>query len=136
MMTGEPSALQMQATQQNNIQNKAFTQLAQQLEGMNTHIVQQIEAIATYIAQIKERQAATTISTSTIPTIATSTLQLRVLTLIITLVDNRVRRPKPVLPNVEMYNGINKAAYQTFYSKLWVKLMLDQAAISSYYGCI
>jgi hypothetical protein len=35
-----------------------------------------------------------------------------------------------------MYNSTDKAVYQTFYSKLQAKLMLDQAAISSYHRCM
>jgi hypothetical protein len=50
--------------------------------------------------------------------------------------EDLVRRPKPVLPDVEIYNGTDKAAYQTFCSKLQAKLMLNQATISSYHRCM
>jgi hypothetical protein len=35
-----------------------------------------------------------------------------------------------------MYDSTDKAVYQTFRSKLQAKLMLDQAAIGSYHGCM
>jgi hypothetical protein len=47
-----------------------------------------------------------------------------------------MRRPKPILPDPDRYDGVDKAVYNVFRSNLLRKLEVDRLAFGSYYNCM
>jgi hypothetical protein len=106
------------------MQTNLMAQMAQQ--------AQLLQNIANQITQLKQQQTADATVAAT-PTPQTTPIAP---TPAATPIDDPVRRPKPILPDLECYDGVDKAAYNVFRAHLTTKLEIDHLALSSYYNCM